>query len=214
MEKSEMQKFGQRIVNLRKEHGESQESLLEILGVTQQTLSRYEKGERQASLEFVIKAAKHYNVSADYLLGLSDAKTTEQDTKKLIATSGLSEKSIKNLTRPYQQKLKILEEENNDEMSSSIILIHCEEQLMTLNLLLESKHFFKLLATISNALSLFKRIEQWGKDTEIFLTSDNNPDMKISCELAYKVALLNSKDVISMIIKEDTENAKHNTPKE
>lgn len=81
MDKIEMQQFGQRITELRKESGETQESLLEALGVSQQTLSRYEKGQRQASLEFVIRAARHYNVSADYLLGLSNAKSTEKDMK-------------------------------------------------------------------------------------------------------------------------------------
>lgn len=94
MEKSEMKQFGQRIINLRKEYGESQESLLETLGVTQQTLSRYEKGERQASLDFVIKAAKHYNVTADYLLGLSDCKSAEQDMQIACKVTGLSDLSI------------------------------------------------------------------------------------------------------------------------
>ncbi len=97
MEKSEMKQFGQRIINLRKECRESQESLLETLGVTQQTLSRYEKGERQASLDFVIKAAKHYNVTADYLLGLSDCKSVEQDMQTVCKATGLSESSIETL---------------------------------------------------------------------------------------------------------------------
>lgn len=92
-----MQQFGQRITELRKESGETQESLLEALGVSQQTLSRYEKGQRQASLEFVIRAAKYYNVSADYLLGLSNAKSTEQDMKIACEVTGLSEETIKKL---------------------------------------------------------------------------------------------------------------------
>lgn len=206
--------FRERFFALRKDSGLSQAKLSKELNLSAATIGYYENGDRIPDIEIAERIAKYFNVSADYLLGMSDVKTTEQDIKIACKVTGLSEKSIKNLTRPYQQKLEILEKENNDEMSSSIILIHCKEQLMTLNLLLESKHFFKLLATISNALSLFKRIEQWGKDTEIFLTPDNNPDMKISCETAYNAALLHLQDVISTIIKEDTDNAKHNTPKE
>lgn len=39
------------------------------LGVSQALLSHYEKGIRECSLDFVVKAADYYNVSCDYLLG-------------------------------------------------------------------------------------------------------------------------------------------------
>lgn len=209
-----MDKVSKRIIELRESNDETQQELADAIGITRQSLSRYELATRTINVDVLGKLAQHFNVTTDYLMGLSDVKTTEHDMKIACKVTGLSEKSIKNLTRPYQQKLEILEKENNDEMSSSIILIHCEKQLMILNLLFESKHFFRLLAAISHALSSFKRIEQWGKDAEIFLTSDNNPDNKINCETAYNAALLHLQDVISTIIKEDSNNAEHNTPKE
>ena len=46
MENFDNAAFGVRIVNLRKEKNLPQSKLAELTGITQQTLSRYEKGER------------------------------------------------------------------------------------------------------------------------------------------------------------------------
>lgn len=89
--------FGVKIIELRKESGLSQAKLAEMAGVTQQTLSRYEKGERQASLDFVITVADIFRVSADYLLGLSDVKSTEQDIKTACKVLGLPQKAVENI---------------------------------------------------------------------------------------------------------------------
>lgn len=99
MENFDNAAFGVRIVNLRKEKNLPQSKLAELTGITQQTLSRYEKGERQASLDFVIHAAAVFGVSADYLLGLSDVRSTEQDIQAACITTGLTEKALLNIKR-------------------------------------------------------------------------------------------------------------------
>ncbi len=63
-----------RLVSLRKDKNLSQKEAAEFLGVSQALLSHYEKGIRECGLEFVCRAATFYDVSADYLLGLSDNK--------------------------------------------------------------------------------------------------------------------------------------------
>ena len=67
--------FSRLILLLRKEKGISQKKAAEELELSQALLSHYEKGIRECGLDFVIKAAKYYEVSADYLLGLSPNKT-------------------------------------------------------------------------------------------------------------------------------------------
>lgn len=136
MDKIEMQQFGQRIAELRKESGETQESLLEALGVSQQTLSRYEKGQRQASLEFVIRAAKYYNVSADYLLGLSNAKSTEKDMKIACEVTGLSENAIE-----YLENLK------DTDYPKSGCIIESSDLIHAFDVCLETDELLDLLAT-------------------------------------------------------------------
>ena len=216
MREKDMKEFGRKVAELREKSGKSQAELVEILGVTQQTLSRYEKGERQASLDFVVNASKYFGVSADYLLGITEDPTTDPDTKKLIATSGLSEKSIKNLIKPYQNKLETLEEEKkNPEILSGAILFHCECQLAVLNAILESRHFYRLLAAIWQASSFREKMERWGKDTEIFLTDDENQENKTDYETAYNAALLHVQRIISWIIEEEvTDNAQHHKTEE
>ena len=71
--------FASKISALRREKNISQKDAANDLGVSQALLSHYEKGIRECNLEFVKKAAVYYNVSADFLLGLSEAKHGNRD---------------------------------------------------------------------------------------------------------------------------------------
>lgn len=66
--------FSQRMRQLRKESGQPQKVLAELLGVSINQISEMEKGTRMTTLEKLPLICRHYNVSADYLLGLSDSK--------------------------------------------------------------------------------------------------------------------------------------------
>ena len=59
------------ISRLRKSRGLSQKQAAKDLQISQALLSHYERGIRECGLDFIIRASKYYNVSADYLLGLS-----------------------------------------------------------------------------------------------------------------------------------------------
>lgn len=65
------EEFSKRLTLLRKEKNITQKQAAQDLGVSQALLSHYEKGIRECGLEFVAKACEYYQVSADYLLGLS-----------------------------------------------------------------------------------------------------------------------------------------------
>ena len=58
-----------KIKELREEKHISQTKLAIDLGLNQNSVSRYENGERQADYETLIKLADYFNVSVDYLLG-------------------------------------------------------------------------------------------------------------------------------------------------
>ncbi|MDL2273811.1 helix-turn-helix domain-containing protein, partial [Oscillospiraceae bacterium OttesenSCG-928-G22] len=59
---------------LRKEKGISQKKAAEELMISQALLSHYENGVREPGLQFVVKAADFYGVSADFLLGRTMAR--------------------------------------------------------------------------------------------------------------------------------------------
>lgn len=62
----------QRLKDLREDKDLFQKDIAKILETTQQYYSEYEKGKRQIPTEKIIKLAKFYNTSTDYILGLTN----------------------------------------------------------------------------------------------------------------------------------------------
>ena len=60
------------IRSLRIDGGYTQRQIAEVLGVSQNTYSQYENGQRQLPLEHLIQLAHYYHTSTDYILGLTD----------------------------------------------------------------------------------------------------------------------------------------------
>lgn len=70
---------------LREDHELRQESLAQLLGVVQQTYSNYENGHSAIPLDYLTKLAKYYNVSTDYLLGLTSLQKQLFDLEEIYA---------------------------------------------------------------------------------------------------------------------------------
>ena len=66
--------FPQKLRDSRIEKGDNQKDVANYLGITINAYRKYEYGEREPSFAFLIKLCEYFNVSADYLLGLSDIK--------------------------------------------------------------------------------------------------------------------------------------------
>lgn len=64
--------LGKRLKELREERGLTQQQCANQLGVHSVTYLHYEKEQREPPLSLLADIAKFYNVSVDYLLGLSD----------------------------------------------------------------------------------------------------------------------------------------------
>lgn len=63
-----------RIRELRKSHNMSQEALGAVINTTQQAVSKMEKDICFISTDLLISMAEYFNVTTDYILGLSDIK--------------------------------------------------------------------------------------------------------------------------------------------
>ena len=63
-----------RIRDLREDNDLTQKKVAEYLKCSQQVYSNYEWGQRDIPTEILINLSKLYNVSTDYILGLSDDK--------------------------------------------------------------------------------------------------------------------------------------------
>ena len=61
-----------RLRDLREDMDLTQDQLVEILKMHKTTYTNYEQGKREPPFELIIKLAKFYNVSTDYIAGLTD----------------------------------------------------------------------------------------------------------------------------------------------
>lgn len=64
--------FSQRLQTLRKSAGENQEALGAVVGIGKTGVSEMENGRKTTTAEKIALICRHYNVTADYLLGLTD----------------------------------------------------------------------------------------------------------------------------------------------
>ena len=78
--------LGENILKLRKKSGLSQEQLGEKVNVTRQTISNWENNNILPSIEMLIKIARFFSVSTDYLLELDD--------RHYIEVTGLSDAQL------------------------------------------------------------------------------------------------------------------------
>ena len=75
-----------RIKQLREKRGLIQEILAAELGITQQLLSKYERDITFIKVDILKKIAIYFNVTTDYLLGISDVKRDLQGQMKMNET--------------------------------------------------------------------------------------------------------------------------------
>lgn len=104
-----------RIIELRTQAGMTQEQLAEKLGVSSQTIKNYEKagsGNVRGTesdtrsnaiagmkIETLFVMAKLFNVSADYILCISDAESQDPNMKNAVEFTGLSQDAIAEIVR-------------------------------------------------------------------------------------------------------------------
>lgn len=81
--------FGNRIITLRKEQKLAQGELAEKIGVHQNVLGRYERGEAMPSIEMASKIADTLGVSIDYLVGKIDVEVDKTILEKIVTIQKL-----------------------------------------------------------------------------------------------------------------------------
>ena len=64
--------FYSKIRDMREDADRTQADIADLLGISQQHYSMYERGERELPMHHFRTLAKFYNVSLDYLAGLID----------------------------------------------------------------------------------------------------------------------------------------------
>lgn len=89
----------------------SQQEIAQDVGISQTYVSSIKSGKiKSPGADTVFRIAEYFNVSADWLLGLSDCKTTDKTTKEICKTIGLSGDTVDFLikrTDPINRNLSL-----------------------------------------------------------------------------------------------------------
>ena len=91
--------FSRRLRSLIEEKNISKQKLADEIGVSRQAISQYCDGSTVPNADKLLKIAEYFNVSLDYLVGKTEAKTDNKDVKFICDYTGLNEKAIEILNK-------------------------------------------------------------------------------------------------------------------
>lgn len=175
--------IGERLKKCRKQSGLKQDEVAKELQVQRQIISYYETGTRQPNIDDIVKLAKLYNTSTDYLLGLSENQTTNKDVKAICNYTGLNENVICELNSKVNSMLCCKEklEEYGDAIPFDDFDYYIGEEsiheIETLNYLLTNDFFYSCLNDIGSYNSFLvdaiERQEFLIKALQSEMTEDN-----------------------------------------
>lgn len=129
----------------------SRKVIADKIGCDVSTVTKHYNGDRNLTIDYVIKYAKYFNVSADYLLGLSEAKTSDKDLQYVCNFTGLSEESV----LQFNHHKELISKSANTHTKSLFTLIY--------DYFISSDKLFELAHIISSYV-----------DSRMTLTSNNN----------------------------------------
>lgn len=103
-ERGEIMSIGQKLTDLRKSKHLSQEEVAGLLGVTRQTISKWETDQSTPDFDKIIPICELYGLSADELLGNINSKETEEKKGNVEYSE---EKEHKNILRKRKKSIGI-----------------------------------------------------------------------------------------------------------
>ena len=118
--------IGERIKHLRISKKLTQDEVAHALNVKRETVTRWETSARDIKTEITILLSKYFNVSADYLLGLTENTSTNISEIGISNKTGFSTSTVENIL-DLPIKLKIILDKIINELLKSDLLEKFEE---------------------------------------------------------------------------------------
>nr|DAU44076.1 MAG TPA: repressor protein [Caudoviricetes sp.] len=100
-----LEKFPERLKGIIGERDVTLRELVKRIGVSLGILSDWQNGNKKPKVESVIKLATYFNVSTDYLLGLTDVRSVDDSVQAVARKTGLSENAIDILSKMSQSDI-------------------------------------------------------------------------------------------------------------
>lgn len=100
-----------RLQELRKNNGDTQKTLAELLGVSEMTISRWEKEtELKIKYEYIQKLSEYFKVPVGYLLGNDNDESLLEKLAQKVMNLSKEEFIEYSKTEDYQEEYKLFEE--------------------------------------------------------------------------------------------------------
>lgn len=154
--------------------GKSRIEIRNDLGCDLSTIAKHYNGDREVNTDFIVRYAKYFGVSSDYLLGLTDAPTDDKGLQFVCDYTGLNSDAVINIKHiiEIEEEIDALYKQNDSTseaapelMWNSKVIFQYSREI--LNLLLGSKDFPTLIAFLAELIEY-----DWGSNPE-YDDSDN-----------------------------------------
>ncbi|MBP5427396.1 MAG: helix-turn-helix transcriptional regulator [Clostridiales bacterium] len=115
--------FAENFKKLRKEKQITQQVIADYLGITRQAIAAYEKGKREPNLNMIVKIAEFFEVSVDFLLGVSQLR---------LANAQIISDNIRMIQgqRTYEELAADILEKTGAEFYPELIRMYVEDKML------------------------------------------------------------------------------------
>lgn len=155
------------IKELRKAYGLTQTDLGNILNCDRFRIADIERGKTQPNIQDIKKLSQHFNVSTDYLLGLTDVKTSDIDIKAICEYTGVSQRGISRMHTFFVEN----KSKNNTFLAGFNLFFG-----ISLDSLLFFDHFYRVIESRVKEHNNLKAIG--NSETDELCPNEINPDLE------------------------------------
>lgn len=175
--------IGEKIQNLRKQRGMSQEQLAEALGVSRQAVSKWEAEQSVPDIDKIISICDYFGVTTDYIL--RNAEMTESQHEVAQNAYNISEKELDENIKKKQQSALLL-------AIAIVLYILCVVPVIIIKNDVGTVLMFVMVAVATGIIVYRSTLNQKNKDDEDKEKKgkDENPTLKAVKSCVWAVAVL------------------------
>lgn len=171
--------FGERLKELRQEYGFTIEAFANEVGISKSSVGYYENQNRLPDIATAAKMAEVLNVTTDYLVGLSSARTQAPKLKNICDHVGLSDKAVNMLAR--------LKKENPTRLSVINLLLEQAADDITEDYELDGEYEGSVLNAVCRYLCRYSSVDEFVAD----MTSSSDEGISSAIASALYQMILN-----------------------
>ncbi|MBR6018860.1 MAG: helix-turn-helix domain-containing protein [Lachnospiraceae bacterium] len=149
-------KIGENIKRLRKAHDITQEDFANILGVSSQSVSRWEKGVCYPDMELLPSLAGYFKISVDELLGIGDLEKSRKYDEINATWKKNNEKGL------HSENAALMRKALKNYPNDSLLLVQLSTSLEKIGGTAEEKRLH-----LADSIAIQEQILRYGEDSEV-----------------------------------------------